>query len=278
MLVRDKYDGRADKVTNEDRKRIKSGEPLDYIIGWKPFLNCRIDLSLKPFIPRPETEFWVEKAIVELRDAHVRRDSSNPLARPDMLPRRRKAEFGNISGRTLPRAPLRVLDLFCGSGCIGVSFLKRLPGARVDFADADARYLKQARKNVTLNNIPLRRAKFIRSDVFSNVRGTYDVIVANPPYIAVSARRRVQREVLRFEPPGALFGGKDGMRHVRKLIAGLRAHLRPGGACWMEFGEGQKRKIEKELRKAKLMGIFHKDQYGRWRYVRISRTHFKTSF
>jgi|SRR3989344_732859 len=242
LLVRDKYDDRADKATDKDRRRIKRGEPLDYIIGWKPFLNCRISLSIKPFIPRAETEFWVEKVIGEFRQAQDKKKK------------------------------LRILDLFCGSGCIGVAVLKNVPGARVDFADNSARYLAQARKNITLNGISLRRVRFIRSNLFLRIRDKYDVILANPPYIAAGAKKRVQPSVLRYEPHGSLFGGIDGMWHIKSFIAGFRAHLRPGGTAWMEFGEGQKQKIAKELDKAELKGMFHKDQYGRWRYVKMVKS------
>jgi methylase of polypeptide subunit release factors len=63
LLVRDKYDGDASRVTQEDRDRLDTGEPLAYVIGWAPFLNLRIDLSSRPLIPRPETEWWTELLI-----------------------------------------------------------------------------------------------------------------------------------------------------------------------------------------------------------------------
>ncbi len=236
-LLRDKYNGQETPALEKDLKRLKKGEPLDYVIGWKPFLNCRINLSLKPLIPRPETEFWVEKAIQEMKAA---KDSS-----------------GKIS----------VLDVFAGSGCAGVAVLKNIPNAQVDFAEKYASFLKQIKINCDLNKLDPKRYGIVKSDVFSKIKNRYDFILANPPYIAKNDKR-VQKSVLAFEPKQALFGGEDGLFFIEEFLKEAREHLNPKGEIWLEFGAGQKTKLSRLLKKYEYRHFeFSKDQYNRWRFL-----------
>src|SRR3989344_3519296 len=129
-------------------------EPEAYILGSVDFLKCKIDLSKRPLIPRVETEFWVEKAIkvIQAREAIE---------------------------------AIRCLDIFAGSGCIGISVLKAIPLATMDFVDIDERATEQIAINSKLNNIDTSRFQIIKSDVFENVSGSYDYIFANPPYVEI---------------------------------------------------------------------------------------------
>lgn len=241
-LIRDKYKNKEDKdkiALDKDLNRLKIGEPLDYVIGWKDFLGCHIDLSFRPLIPREETAFWVEKILKEIN---------------------KEKQSKKIS----------CLDLFAGSGCVGLAVLKNLPGSKMVFADKSQNSLEQIKINLRFNKINSRRTSLIKTDVWSRVEGKFDLIFANPPYIA-DKEKRIQKSVLVWEPKNALYGGEDGLDFIRKFLLGSRLHLKTGGKIFMEFGIGQKGHIEKILKSLEYTKFdFFKDQFGRWRWVAIS--------
>jgi len=230
-LLKEKYSGKPTEEFLKDIKRLKRGEPLDYVIGFTNFLGCKIDLSKKPLIPRQETEFWVNNILKDIRKG-------------------------------------KVLDIFSGSGCIGIAILHHVKNAKVVFAEKDKNCLKQIKINLKLNNV---RGSVIQSDIFSNVKGKFDYIFANPPYIATARKNKVQKSVLNFEPKSALFGGKNGLFYIRKFLKNARKHLNREGEIFMEFDSQQKKEIEKLIKKYKYSNCeFYKDQYNRWRWVVIS--------
>lgn len=219
--------------------RMEEEEPLDYVIGSVEFLGCTIDLSLKPLIPRPETEYWVERALAAL-----------------------KSKIQN------PKPKISCLDIFAGSGCIGIAVLKHVSNAYVVFAEKDKKFLGQIKKNLALNKVSSDRYQLVQSDIFSHVKGRYDVIFANPPYLATTRKRFIQQSVLDWEPRGALFAGKDGLLYIRKFLQSAKKYLNLGGTIYMEFDSFQKGAIAKLLKKFSWKHFeFFKDQYGKWRYV-----------
>lgn len=233
-------------------------EPVEYVRGFADFLGCKIDLSKRPLIPRPETEFWAEKAIEDVKN---------------------RKPFGPAQGKIL-----HILDMFAGSGCIGIAVLKYAtrPGLVVscDFAEKDAKLLEQIRINLAKNGVG---AKSIvrQSDVFNRVRGKYDFIFANPPYVVdyrrnpsarlrAILRNRIQKSVLKYEPIMALMAGSDGLTYIRKFFNQAKSHLNKSGKIYMEFSPEQKKEIEKIILRNKYSKYkFCKDQYGKWRYVVI---------
>ncbi len=221
-----------DKLNN-DLKLLKSDYPIDYIIGHKPFLNCFMDLSFKTLIPRTETEYWVNLAIKEIPD----------------------------------KKEINILDIFCGSGCIGIAVLKSRPQAKGTFADLDSKALEQTKFNLDLNKISPHRYEIVKSDVFSSLKATqFDYIFANPPYVA--DHEEVQSGT-KHEPHSAIFSGTTGLEIIKEFIKQLKTYLSADGVCYMEFGWEQKEKIE-----ALLMNYQHeffKDQYNRWRFVKITQ-------
>ena len=242
---------------------MNKDEPIEYVRGFTEFLGCKIDLSKKPLIPRPETEFWVEQAIKEIKN---------------------RKPFGAPQGKIL-----HILDIFAGSGCIGIAVLKHIKNYRVDFADTDKNNLKQIKINLKLNTIDKKRCKIIQSNIFKDIKSKYDYIFANPPYIPdyrknPSARLRailrniIQKSVLDFEPRKALFGGADGLFYIRKFLKTAKNYLNENGKIFMEFdgsaSSPQAPPQKKEIGKlAKKFGYktceFHKDQYDKWRWASL---------
>ena len=220
-----------------DIERLTSGEPLDYVIGWVPFLGADIDLSLHPFVPRPETEYWVSKCIATLKNLKQKK-------------------------------PLHILDIFAGSGCIGIAILRAVPKSRVTFAEKNRRFIEEIRINLRLNGIKPVSAPVVQSDIFKKIRGRFDVILANPPY--VGALSRLDEQVRRFEPKEAYWGGKNGLGVIDVFLKEARKHLLPGGTIWMEHGAWQKEPIRKLLKKLGYIHFsFYRDQYGRPRFAVI---------
>jgi len=220
--------------------QVVKDEPKEYSDGWTQFLGCKIDLSKRPLIPRPETEFWVEKAVACIK--------------------------GQASGLTrgLALGP-SVLDLFTGSGCIGIAVATQCPTAEVTLADI---------KNLISTPLP-KNSKFVQSDLFSKLAGKFDFILANPPYVPTVGP--TSRDALRgasimdHEPKEALYAGKDGLDVIKKFLEQAPSHLNKGGQIWMEFGSEQKEEITNLLREFNYYQgfacTFHRDQHDRWRYL-----------
>jgi release factor glutamine methyltransferase len=215
-------------------------QPIEYKRGFKNFLGCKIDLKFKPFIPRKETEFWVKKAIQDI----------------------------NLS-RAKSREKLNILDIFSGSGCIGIAILKAYPELRRGvFVETDKNFIKQIKINLKINKINPRRYKIIQSDVFKNINDKYDYIFANPPYVPLKNKHLVQQSVLNYEPLNAVFGGEDGLSLIRKFLKNAQKYLKKGGKIYMEFDHLQKRELEEFLKKLNYKNYeICKDQFKKWRWL-----------
>jgi release factor glutamine methyltransferase len=241
-----KYHGKYHEIVNEETKsdilRIEEGEPVAYVIGYVNFLGLKIDLSQRTLIPRAETEFWLEQAI---KDIKRHQDAS---------------------------IEVKCLDIFAGSGCIGVAILKNIQSTTVDFVDCDTKAIKQIAINCKLNDINSYRYHVIESDLFENVSGSYDYIFANPPYIAKERKDVMQKSVLVYEPHTALFGGNDGLLYIRTFLNKAKNYLNNNGKIYMEFDSHQKNEIEKIMLDIDFGGFsFFKDQFGEWRFLVVEK-------
>lgn len=236
FILKDKYNDKITKcnVVNfiDDMILLSKGYPRDYIIGYVDFLNCHIDLSYQPLIPRVETEYWLEK-ILPLINQHFKNTKS-----------------------------IKTLDIFAGSGCIGIAVAKNIKKATVDFSDIDQNNIKQIKKNITINKVKNFK-KVTISDIFSNISGKYDLILANPPYVPLSNTIKAP-----FEPPKAIVAGKYGLDIIEPFIAQIKSFLNKGGLFAIEHHPNQVPKIKTMLKKHGFKDFeFFQDQYNRPRYV-----------
>jgi len=188
--------------------RLLSGEPLAYILGEWEFYGLSLYVSPDVLIPRDDTCAVADLAI-------------------------RNALF-------LPQAP-RVLDLCCGSGCIGLAVASRVTDARVTLADLSQEALAVAKKNMQRHKFG-GRVTCVRADALNPVPpflGKFDMIISNPPYITDEEMEQLPRSVRAFEPEMALRGGPDGLDFYRSIVNHYSAALKPGGLLALEFGMGQ---------------------------------------
>jgi release factor glutamine methyltransferase len=239
-LLEEKYQGEKSEAFFSDCKRLALGAPLAYIIGYSPFMNCKIWLDNKPLIPRPETEYWVNEAI-------------------DTIKNNATLSLG------LEITSPKILDMCAGSGCIGVSLLKEIDNARVDFTEIDSKLMPTITKNIYENIVEVNRAKVIHSNLFSNLNEKYDFILSNPPYIDESLNR-VDANVKNHEPYVALFGGESGLEIISQLIDRAPKFLSPSGRLWLEHEPEHVQKIKELGENSGFSVSTHKDQYDVNRY------------
>jgi len=183
-------------------------EPLAYIVGRQEFWSLEFEVTPDVLIPRPETELLVETALRLIR-------SSGP-------------------------ASPRIADVGTGSGCIAVALATELPAAKVWASDASAAALNVARRNAA-RLCGADRINFGQGDLFDPLLdgAPFDVVCANPPYVAESSAASLQPEVLR-EPGGALFAGEDGIDLICRLIVDAPRLLAPTGTLLVEIGADQR--------------------------------------
>ncbi len=220
---------RVEKMTE---RRI-AGEPIAYILGEWEFMGLPMKVSEGVLIPRADTETLAELAIKLLRA--------------------RKSTAG-----------ARVLDLCCGTGCIGISIASAVADARIVLVDNSLRALRTARQNVIRNSVQ-RNVTVIESDALAQppmLLGRFDIIVSNPPYIPTAEIPTLDSSVKDFEPREALDGGKDGLDFYRAIIPRWTEILREGGCVLFECGEGQAAKVSAMLSERGFTTACHKDAAG----------------
>ena len=186
-------------------ERRRAREPIAYILGEKEFWSLPFQVGPAVLIPRPETETVVEAALAQVSDR---------------------------------RAPLRILDLGTGSGCLLLALLSELPNATGLGTDVSAATLALAEVNAVRLGLA-GRTELRAGDWGSEIEPPFDLIVSNPPYVAAAEWPKLQPEVRDFEPSAALLAGPDGLDAYRALAADCARLLASGGCVALEIGQGQ---------------------------------------
>lgn len=200
---------------SEILSQLKTGRPLQYILGETEFYGNNIKVSEHVLIPRQETEELVDLIIKENRD---------------------------LSGR--------IIDFATGSGCIAIALAKNIPGAVVTATDISPEAISLAQENARLNNAAVT---FITSDLNDPLPAAIppsEIIVSNPPYVRESEKKLMHRNVLDFEPHIALFvPDNDPLIFYRRLLEISVSALKPGGKAYFEINEAMGAELERMMGK-----------------------------
>ncbi len=223
---------RYERLVSKRAERV----PLQHLIGTAALGPITVQVGPGVFIPRPETESLLEWA----------------LAQP------------------LSQHPL-IVDLCTGSAALALALWCHRPGARVVAVDDSDDALAYARRNVRDTSVELRRADVTDAGLLSELDGTVDLLVANPPYIPADAQ--LEPEVAQHDPPHALFGGGDGMAVVDPIVGLAARLLRTGGLCAVEHDDTTSdRTVEAFTRAGRFVEVTARhDLTGRPRFVTAVR-------
>lgn len=188
-----------------------AGEPVAYITGMREFFGRNFKVTPAVLIPRPATEELVQVALSFLKSPQAERS---------------EADSGIVIVSHVLRPewnPHIVVDIGTGSGCIAITLALERPDIQVIATDVSAEALNVARENAALHHVA-DRVSFVEGKGLDPVQDLHEpfLLVSNPPYIPEG--RTLQREVVEFEPPQALFAGKDGMVVLRRILTQAQAH------------------------------------------------------
>ena len=240
-------DKEQEELLLESLKKLESGVPLQYITSKANFMGLEFYVNQNVLIPQPDTEILVEEAL----------------------------KIINKSTKTL-----KVLDLCTGSGAIAVSIVKYATNVQICASDISESALEVAKMNYErlINNVNYEglvianhkdkinsdekddivnrassetsKIKFIISDVFDNIKGKFDLIISNPPYIKTEVIKQLSKEV-QNEPRIALDGGEDGLKFYKIIRENVEKFLAEDGTLLMEIGYDQKEEVQKLFENSK---------------------------
>lgn len=210
-------------------KRRRTREPIAYLVGQREFYGRPFRVDRRVLVPRPDTEALVDVALERTRRISM---------------------------------AARVLDLCTGSGCVAITLARERPTSRVVATDLSIDALELARENA--QRLGAYNVAFRLGDLFGALDPTcrFDLIAANPPYVARGEIDALQSDVRDHEPRIALDGGEDGLAVARRIVADAPAHLTPSGVLALEVGAGEADAVASLLRCSGFVEIACRRDYG----------------
>ncbi|SFF72715.1 peptide chain release factor N(5)-glutamine methyltransferase [Salegentibacter agarivorans] len=213
---------------------LKNHEPIQHIIGETEFFGLTFKVDKNVLVPRPETEELVEWILEEF--------------------------FEEESGR--------ILDIGTGSGCIAISLAKNLPEAQISAIDISEAALVMAKTNAEINNVDIN---FIQEDILKTeaLKGNWDVIVSNPPYVRELEKKEMHRNVLEYDPPTALYvKDENPLIFYEKITKLAKSSLNPSGKLYFEINQYLAEETEKMMQKYGFSTELRKDLFGNFRMLK----------
>tara|TARA_X000001036_G_scaffold401228_1_gene406186 strand:+ start:267 stop:1103 length:837 start_codon:yes stop_codon:yes gene_type:complete len=216
-------------------ERLKTHEPIQYILGKTNFMDLEFKVNNSVLIPRPETEELVRLMLKE-----------------------------DFDGK-------EILDIGTGSGCIAISLAKNLPNAKITALDISKDALQVAKKNAELNNVEI---EFINADIFEyQTDKKYDVIVSNPPYVLESEKSLMKQNVLDFEPELALFiEDKNPLKFYDSIIHFCIFCLNENGNIFFEINNLQSFELKKSLNNQRFKSLVFKYYDDKYRFLIVQNS------
>ncbi|MBQ8234796.1 MAG: peptide chain release factor N(5)-glutamine methyltransferase [Bacilli bacterium] len=221
------------EYTKENIEKINMGIPIQYIVGNVLFYDSIIEINENTLIPRFETEELVDYTIKKIKN-----------------------KFNNI---------IDIVDLGTGSGCIAITIKKHID-CNIDAIDISSSALEQAKINAIKNNTIIN---FINNNMLDNINKQYDVIISNPPYIAID--EEIDEKVKKYEPEIALYATNNGLYYYEYILKNISKNLKENYIIAFEIGYRQANDIINLIKKYLNNSIYEvkKDMEGKDRFIFI---------
>ena len=223
-------------------KNINEDTPLSHLVGFDYFYDRKFKVTKDVLSPRMETEELIYKVL-------------------EYIKKSKKDSF-------------RILDLCTGSGIIAITLKKEIVEKYTEIvaSDISEKALSIAIENANNNNANIT---FIKSDLFDNISGKFDLIISNPPYISYKDKITIKDSVLNYDPHLALFAEEDGIYFYRKIIENAVHYLSKDGVIFFEIGYDQKEKIFELGKNNNFITTVYKDINDRDRIAKLIYYNYK---
>jgi release factor glutamine methyltransferase len=218
--------------------QLKNGMPIEYVTKRVQFQDSTLKILPGVFIPRVETEYFVE-----------------------MIP------------KIVPQRPERILEIGTGCGAISIALAQLYPEARILATDISSRAIENAYHNIKELRLE-SRISLLQCNLYESVKGEFDLIVSNPPYVPHARMGQLPRSVREFEPLMALDGGEQGIQFIEKLIVQGMNYLTEKGFMAVEIDEESVKLLKEFLASRNIQSfVFRKDLFNKYRFLFIGASH-----